>query len=92
MERQVKPALLRRAYLSADEGYGQLLWLRPHSELAKLKPRPKYVAFFENHLGLERKYLKMNLKKAALPNLRAELLCTGSHCGRREDATVESFA
>ena len=47
LSKDVKPVLLRRAYLAAEQGRGQLLWLRPGSRLAITKPRPQYVCFFE---------------------------------------------
>lgn len=47
LSKDMAPALLRRAYLAAEQGHGQLLWLRPGSRLATARPRPRYVCFFE---------------------------------------------
>ena len=40
LSKDLKPALVRRAYLAAEQGRGQLLWLRPGSRLAAARPRP----------------------------------------------------
>ena len=53
----LRPALLRKAYVGAQNAARQLLWLRPTSALAKLRPRPAYVCFFEVIQGAKRPYL-----------------------------------
>ena len=53
----LRPALLRKAYVGAQNAARQLLWLRPTSDLAKLRPRPAYVCFFEVIQGAKRPYL-----------------------------------
>lgn len=54
----LKPALLRRAYLASGHGSGQLLWLSVHSTIVKnMKPRPGYVAFLEVEADGKRPHL-----------------------------------
>ena len=53
----LRPALLRKAFVGAQNAARQLLWLRPNSALAKLRPRPAYVCFFEVIQGAKRPYL-----------------------------------
>jgi hypothetical protein len=43
----LKPSVLKRAYLAADQGSGQLLWLPPRSAVARMRPRPRYLVFYE---------------------------------------------
>ena len=43
----VKPAVLRKAFVGAQAGAGELLWLPPSTELARARPKAQYVVFFE---------------------------------------------
>ena len=43
LSKDVKPVLLRKAYLAANQASGQLLWLPPRAQIATHKPRPQYV-------------------------------------------------
>lgn len=77
--RDMKPALLRRAYFAAEQGRGRLLWLRPGSRIATMKPRPPYVCFFEIVETLKRPYMERAsaLDPAWLPDASPSLAKLG---------------
>ena len=55
---ELRPVLLRRSFVGSDTATARtLLWLRPHSELARLKPKAQYVAFFDVIRSEKRPYL-----------------------------------
>ncbi|KAL3916860.1 MAG: hypothetical protein SGPRY_006640 [Prymnesium sp.] len=54
---EVKPALMRKAYLAAEHASGQLLWLPPLSDISTRRPRPKYLAAFYEVNHAKRPYM-----------------------------------
>ena len=75
----VKPALLRKAYLAAEQAGGQLLWLPPHAEIATQKPRPQYVAFYEvNHAKRPYMAVATAIDPAWLPEASPALTTLGA--------------